>query len=167
MNLLDPNVDSCWHIWLPTKKPHLNSSLSPVLDLFPDFAKMPSIRTTRRRSASTLRWSALRCSAFLSASNCESSLFSHKSKSVNGVSLMWHRSSVSLCMSQVGHCRTREVQVHRLYVLQRSSGWGICAFLDSLILKICGENSNVTFSLLPVVIIAFDVNDVASLGHVR
>lgn len=34
--------------------------------------RTPLIRTTRQRSASTLRWSALRCSAFPSACSCKS-----------------------------------------------------------------------------------------------
>lgn len=34
----------------------------------------------------------------------------------------WTLGFVSL--AQVGHCRTREVQMHRFHVLQRRSGWG-------------------------------------------
>lgn len=84
-----------------------------------DFAKMLSIRTTRPRSVSTLRWSASRCWVFLSASSCESD--SHVIRNqVNALSLTY---CCSHCPLQVGHCGPREVQVHCFHILQRSPGW--------------------------------------------
>lgn len=50
----------------------MNLSISFFFFLFSDFVKIRLIRTTRRQSAWTLRWSGLRCWVFLSAYSCKS-----------------------------------------------------------------------------------------------
>uniref|UniRef100_A0A3P9I1W3 RAB34, member RAS oncogene family a n=1 Tax=Oryzias latipes TaxID=8090 RepID=A0A3P9I1W3_ORYLA len=124
-------------------------------------ARMLSIRTTRQQSVWTLRWSASRCWVFLSACSCTSPRRSRLNKQNKaGVVLVAH---CPLCALQVGHRGSGEVQVHRFYLLQRSSGYGR---RFPWLTKICITSSNHIF-LPTVVVIVFDLNDIASLDHSR
>lgn len=169
MSCLDINTlrSNLWMIF----KVKLKTCLFPgCISLFSDFVKMLLTRTTRQRSVWTLRWSALRCWGFLSAYSCkcDGPVNCHGVHTVQQ-SIWGDVAYQSLSMLQVGHCRTREVQMYCIYILQRSPGWVICVFRVLKIKKLWKHqySTDATFSFPPVVIIVFDVNDVASLDHVR
>lgn len=143
--------------------------------LFLDFVKMFLIRIIKQRSVSTLRWSALRCWVFRSAYSCKSpaSLWirytikqfrktesvwcSLSSLRVTGGTLQDRRGSSASLLHITGEPRVRDFVCYTVYKKQ------ILFFK-----KLKSERRNWTIScFLPVVIIAFDVNNVASLSHVR
>lgn len=118
MNENDRSVRDPFIVIVPTVSCSSNINVVTVLLFLWGSVRVRLIRTTKQPLGWILRWSVLRCLVFPSVYSCEYVTVPETHWSWTGKAQFF---SLSLAVFQVGHSRSRALQMHRFNILQRST----------------------------------------------